>query len=316
MIESLINVVTALWFGLLGGCVGSFLNVVAYRLPLGMSVVWRPSHCPHCQHAIRPRDNVPVLGWLLLGGRCRDCGQPIAARYAIVELALGLVFFLLAYGELFRGGANLPGGPLTPLTGAIDNVCYPNWPLLGLYAYHGTLLSLLLAILLMDLDGHRVPLRLVVMGLALGLLPATGWPWLHPTLGLGGPALYLAAVDRFQVVLHLLASVLLGAFLGAGIGILLPSLRESACRSKNFVLALAIVGAFLGWQAALTITAGTLIAAMILTGLLGPWLRSSWLRGPRQQRWPSLPTAIPWFALFAATLVQIICWARIASLGP
>ena len=84
--DSLIDVGTALWLGFMGACVGSFANVVAYRLPLGMSVVWNPSHCPKCSHPLRARDNVPVLGWLWLRGRCRDCGQSIAARYALVEL--------------------------------------------------------------------------------------------------------------------------------------------------------------------------------------------------------------------------------------
>ena len=71
----LLDFVTACWLGIIGACIGSFLNVVAYRWPRGMSVVWKPSHCPKCGHDIRARDNLPVLGWLLLRGRCRDCGS-------------------------------------------------------------------------------------------------------------------------------------------------------------------------------------------------------------------------------------------------
>jgi len=71
--------------------VGSFLNVVASRLPEGRSVVSPPSACPHCGTEIRPRDNVPVLSWLLLRGRCRDCGGPISGRYPAVELATALL---------------------------------------------------------------------------------------------------------------------------------------------------------------------------------------------------------------------------------
>ena len=71
---------------LLGGaCVGSFINVVVWRLPREESVVWPGSHCPHCGHAIRWHDNLPVLGWMILQGRCRDCHQPIAGRYPLVE---------------------------------------------------------------------------------------------------------------------------------------------------------------------------------------------------------------------------------------
>jgi leader peptidase (prepilin peptidase)/N-methyltransferase len=71
--------------GLLGLCAGSFLNVVIYRLPRGESLVAPPSHCPGCNTAIRPYDNVPVLSWLLLRGRCRQCRTEISARYPLVE---------------------------------------------------------------------------------------------------------------------------------------------------------------------------------------------------------------------------------------
>src|SRR5579884_2341607 len=80
----------------MGAVIGSFLNVVAYRLPRRESLIHPGSHCPRCQAPIRPYDNIPVLGWLLLRGRCRGCAQPIPARYPVVEaltavLAVGLV---------------------------------------------------------------------------------------------------------------------------------------------------------------------------------------------------------------------------------
>src|SRR5215208_3348672 len=78
--------------GLFGLVVGSFLNVVAWRLPRGESLSHPPSHCPNCGHAVRPRDNIPVLSWLLLRGRCRDCGNPISVRYPIVEAATALLW--------------------------------------------------------------------------------------------------------------------------------------------------------------------------------------------------------------------------------
>jgi leader peptidase (prepilin peptidase)/N-methyltransferase len=82
--------------GLVGLMIGSFLNVVIWRVPRGESVVRPPSACPSCGHEIRPRDNIPVLGWLLLRGRCRDCGHPISARYPLVELACGVLFVVMA----------------------------------------------------------------------------------------------------------------------------------------------------------------------------------------------------------------------------
>ena len=78
---------------LLGGLIiGSFLNVVAWRLPRGESLSHPGSHCPSCDTPIKPYDNIPVLSWLLLRGRCRSCGEPISPRYPIVELTTGLLW--------------------------------------------------------------------------------------------------------------------------------------------------------------------------------------------------------------------------------
>jgi leader peptidase (prepilin peptidase)/N-methyltransferase len=80
----------------LGLAVGSFLNVVIHRVPLGQSVVSPRSACPGCGTELAYRDNVPVLSWLLLRGRCRTCGMPISARYPVVELGTGLLFLAVA----------------------------------------------------------------------------------------------------------------------------------------------------------------------------------------------------------------------------
>jgi leader peptidase (prepilin peptidase)/N-methyltransferase len=78
--------------GLFGAVIGSFLNVVAYRVPLGESLVSPGSHCPGCGAPVRPYDNIPVISWLLLRGRCRNCGMRIAPRYPLVELATAIAF--------------------------------------------------------------------------------------------------------------------------------------------------------------------------------------------------------------------------------
>ncbi len=80
--------------GFIGLLLGSFLNVVAYRLPRGESLASPASRCPGCDTAIKPYDNVPVLSWLLLRGRCRACGESIAWRYPLVELATALAMAL------------------------------------------------------------------------------------------------------------------------------------------------------------------------------------------------------------------------------
>lgn len=82
----------AVFATLLGLAIGSFLNVVIYRVPAGESVVSPPSHCPRCDNGIRNRHNVPVLGWLVLRGRCYDCAAPISARYPLIEALTGALF--------------------------------------------------------------------------------------------------------------------------------------------------------------------------------------------------------------------------------
>src|SRR5436190_11629107 len=82
----------SLVFFLLGSIVGSFLNVCIYRLPLGQSVVSPPSHCPHCNSSIPWYLNVPLITWLYLRGKCKNCGTPISARYFLVELLTGIAF--------------------------------------------------------------------------------------------------------------------------------------------------------------------------------------------------------------------------------
>lgn len=129
----------ALAFGLI---VGSFANVCIHRLPFGQSVVSPPSRCPHCGERIRPHDNVPVLSFFLLGGRCRHCRTLIPLRYPAVEAANGLLWLALA----------VLGGPTLQTLVAM------------LFA------TALLVLSLIDLDHHLLPNAITLPGIALGLL--------------------------------------------------------------------------------------------------------------------------------------------------
>jgi leader peptidase (prepilin peptidase)/N-methyltransferase len=86
----------AIIIGLFGILIGSFLNVVVYRVPIGKSIVMPPSACTDCGHEIRAYDNIPLVSWLLLRGKCRNCGARISARYPLVELGTGVLFFAVS----------------------------------------------------------------------------------------------------------------------------------------------------------------------------------------------------------------------------
>jgi leader peptidase (prepilin peptidase)/N-methyltransferase len=134
--------------GVLGLAVGSFLNVVIHRVPRGESLVRPGSHCPHCAAPVRPWQNVPVLSWLVLRGRCADCGGPVSARYPLVEAATAALF--VAVTLRFGLAAELPA-----------------------YLY---LAAVSVALGMIDLDVRRLPNSIVlpsyVVGGALLLLPA------------------------------------------------------------------------------------------------------------------------------------------------
>jgi len=140
------EILTALPFVLIvfavGASIGSFLNVVVYRLPAGLSVLWPPSRCPQCLHQLRLYENVPLFGWLWLRGRCNHCKSPISTRYPIVETTSG-VLFLLVFWKF----------SLTLET-------------LGYWAFF----SWLLALSLIDLDTMTLPNILTRSGLILGLV--------------------------------------------------------------------------------------------------------------------------------------------------
>ncbi len=154
--------------GLLGLAIGSFLNVVVWRVPRGESVVSPPSACPRCETPIRPRDNLPVAGWLLLKGRCRDCSEPISSRYPLVELGCGLLFVVMA----LRFGAD---------------------PVLPAYLY---LAAVGLALALIDLDCKRLPDALTLPSYPVAVVLLGGAALLDSDSGdflralLGGSALF------------------------------------------------------------------------------------------------------------------------------
>ena len=232
----------------MGACIGSFLNVVAWRLPRQQSVVWPGSRCPNCGHALRWHDNLPVVGWLLLKGGCRDCHWRIPVRYPLVEL-LTAGLWLTAIQAVGLGAH--PGqatlAQLINLTGGV------------------VLVSLLMALSLIDLDHLWLPEPLCRAGVVSGWITVT---WM---------AASSSPFAAEQLLAHLLAA-------SAGLLILegISSLAERALGQPALGLGdaklAAVGGAWLGPLGLAT----SLMLAVLGGAVVGTVARLSGLLAPRQ----------------------------------
>lgn len=163
------NVISVIFF-LFGTVFGSFFNVIIYRLPKGLSIVTPPSSCPSCKNRISAKDNIPILSYFLLGGKCRNCGIQIPTRYPLVELCSGLIFILA-----FRFDG------ITIML-ARDILFY----------------SILLTVTFIDIDTRIIPDTLSLGGLAAGfilvtLLPDKGWKFSLAGIVIGAGILFFTA---------------------------------------------------------------------------------------------------------------------------
>ncbi len=209
----------------LGAASGSFLNVVIWRLPRGECLSRPPSHCPRCQARIRAWQNLPLLSWIMLRGRCFNCHLPISLRYPLIELIGALLFSALWWWST-----------------APTQVWLAFFP-------HALFLSLLLACAMTDWDHGIIPDRLTRLGILAALLCAAAWPRLQPVPeallagGAPGESLITAALlNQFPLLqktgphgiaaLHCLLGVLAGAALLGGFrlaaNLLLGSVRPDA----------------------------------------------------------------------------------------
>ncbi len=213
-----------LWVLSLGGTVGSFLNVVVYRMPRGKSVIFNPSRCPKCNSNIRPTDNVPIFGWLRLEGKCRDCRNPISARYPTVEAVVALLFLLLFAVELVSGGFNIPFRTANIYAGIVWILFEMRWDLIELYLYHCILFSLLVSWMLIDLDRQRVTWLAIAVSAAILILPCILWPHLQPV------PVDVSETIHLQSPLAALASSLSGGAVGLVVGSLLSWLYFGSTR--------------------------------------------------------------------------------------
>ncbi|HEV8293030.1 MAG TPA: prepilin peptidase, partial [Tepidisphaeraceae bacterium] len=146
---------------LLGASIGSFINVVVWRLPRGESLSHPPSHCPKCNHKLGWKDNIPIFGWIFLRGRCRYCKNPISPRYPIVEFITALL--LVGYYLLFFIGHD---GPCNPAFGDLRN----DWPAFGLLMF---MICALLAASLIDAETFTIPLQIPWLMAIVGIIVHT-----------------------------------------------------------------------------------------------------------------------------------------------
>jgi leader peptidase (prepilin peptidase)/N-methyltransferase len=271
--------------------IGSFLNVLIARLPYEKSVIWPGSRCGVCYQPILLRDNLPIIGYLLLRGRCRRCGAKFSSRYLWIELGTGLAFVGLFVLEVLLNWQGAPG--LADADRVIRARMLPPLTAVGYFAAHACLLALLIAAAVIDAEHRIIPPQITYPGVVIGLACSVAFPWPWPT----DPAV-AAAIPANQWLLPGMAekiptgvalwpfagpppgwappgSLILGllnGLIGAAVGTYLVRvfkfLFEWGFGQEALGLGdadlLMMVGAFLGWQVALLgFFAGAFVAILI-----------------------------------------------------
>ena len=225
------------FFFLFGIVLGSFLNVCITRIPEGLSIVRPGSRCPRCETPIKPYDNVPILGWILLRGKCRSCGLPISPMYPLVELLTGLLFV----------------------------ACYLSFGL-GPATFKWVVFSCLIVVLtITDLRVRMLPDVVNWPGFAAGLIFAAFVPLNDgTTLSLAGRFGLLPPPQAVLGVLDALLGAAFGSFLLWGFAAMYKLVRGHEGMGMGDVKMMAMVGAFLGLRwTFLTILVGTLLGSII-----------------------------------------------------
>lgn len=235
--------------GLFGAVVGSFLNVCIYRLPRGESVAWPGSHCPNCSHPIAWYDNVPILSYIILGGRCRHCRVRIPLQYPAVEILNGLGYVgVLSYFGLTWSTVVYCGLYSALLVVAGTDLSHKIIP--NAITFPGILLGLVCA-------GTILPLGLVngMIGLLVGggILWLLAWasPYLFGKEGMGGGDIkLLAMIGAFLGWKPAVMTIMVGSFLGSVVGITLIATkvirREDYIPFGPFLVCGALVSLFFG----------------------------------------------------------------------
>ena len=274
----LMRITACFFFFAFGSCFASFLNVVAWRVPRGRSILG-PSRCPYCHQQLSFRDNFPVVGWIRNGGRCRTCRLPINVRYLVVEVILGSVFLGIGLMTLASGGASLPVRPPNNLAGFERVLFDPQWDLLQIVGAQLVLILFLFTFALIEADDDdlEIPVSLLFSGLICGIGMAFAFPAIL-LLVYDWPTRQIWPIPLWspeQVI-----TLVVGFVLGSGLGWLFQfrfgksqpkSMPEehadpdstglstesndddNAITFCNAWYGMGLIGLFLGWQSALVV---------------------------------------------------------------
>ena len=227
------------FYTLFGLMIGSFLNVCIYRIPLGKSIVMPSSACPRCETPIKPWDNIPVISWIILRGKCRSCKTPISIQYPFVETLTGLAFFASAQ----------------------------MWGLTSPTLVNSLFLAVVIVLVFTDYHHQILPNVLTIPGAVAGVLLS---PFQTSAVYLGSLEAGAAELVGFAdtpIALHLLGSII-GAFFGGGllyfVAVVYKKLRHRDGLGMGDVKMMMLVGAFLGCRLVfLTISAGAMLGSVV-----------------------------------------------------
>lgn len=245
---SILLIYTLVFAFFIGAAIGSFLNVVIYRVPAGLSVVHPPSRCPKCETSIKWYDNIPILSWILLRGKCRKCKTPISPRYALVELLTALVASLLWY--LWASQI------LTPNTSP-DDIPWA-WLMIP-WTLRFIFMALLIVITFVDLDHFIIPHSFTIPGMVIGLAA----PWIY-NFALGHE--YLLYIWPPVTPWTSLAGFVLGGLVVVLVFYLYLAARGVEGMGGGDVTLMAMVGAWLGWPALVFIFFAASVQGLIAAG--------------------------------------------------
>ena len=233
-----------------GSVIGSLSNVVIHRLPNKKSIWHPPSHCPSCETRIAWYDNIPIFSWIRLRAKCRHCGERISPRYVIVEFLSGAMYVVVlwVFGYMPLQTTGIPGD--------MPNLSDLNWTIVPILAKAYIFTSILLILTFIDLDIRKLPDRLTIPGMIIGfILSFSVFP--------EGPSEW----RNIPFYFHYLGSFY-GWLLGGGVLFLLAMGWRGGMGGGDIKLC-AMMGAFLGWQAAIiALFAGFLLGAIFSIALM------------------------------------------------